>query len=293
VDSQPPPRAHAPRNSASAPPAKLIDSFAGDVAHHVSDQRRAARAASLDQIAAQFLVAQLPSDAGVTEAPSANVAAFLAAPEGGMIVATSAPARSANTAGRGDAAGDMLASVLLNARGTLIVNGTAGADTIRITIRARDGRLIVRANDEVRSYPPSKVRHIAISAKAGDDTVTLVPGVRGAYIDAGDGNDTVNGSNGNDVILGGAGNDRLFGNGGNDTILGGPDNDYIVGGAGKDHLFGQAGNDTLSGGGGNDRLFGGPGADRLIGGSGNDSAMNDEDGDQPGASAGVETLLPP
>ncbi|MBI5106392.1 MAG: hypothetical protein HZB46_15645 [Solirubrobacterales bacterium] len=66
-------------------------------------------------------------------------------------------------------------------------------------------------------------------------------------LDAGDGNDTVNGSYGNDVLRGGAGNDTLRGIGGDDQIDGGPGDDTIHGGADNDTVVGGPGRDSISG----------------------------------------------
>lgn len=67
----------------------------------------------------------------------------------------------------------------------------------------------------------------------------------GSYINAGGGNDTVNGSVNNDFLVGGAGNDILNGDAGVDSILGGAGDDIIIGGAGVDALLdGGEGSDT-------------------------------------------------
>ena len=183
----------------------------------------------------------------------------------------------------------------LNARGSLIVNASDAADAVSMHVRTRDGRLIVRvgdgtddhANDFVASFAPSRVKRIAVFAGPGDDAVTIGNGVRGTYVDAGDGDDTVTGGTGGDALLGGGGKDKLFGFDGNDTLLGGASDDYLLGGAGKDDLFGEAGSDTLNGAGGNDRLFGGTAADFCNGGNGDDAALeSDED-----AFDSIETLF--
>ena len=68
-----------------------------------------------------------------------------------------------------------------------------------------------------------------------------------ADLDAGDGNDTVNGSYGADLLRGGAGNDVLRGIAGNDQIDGGPGDDTIHGGADDDTIFGGPGRDLING----------------------------------------------
>jgi hypothetical protein len=89
-----------------------------------------------------------------------------------------------------------------------------------------------------------------VTLGAGDDTYddrvarTDWPAVT---VDAGDGNDTVNGSYGNDVLRGGAGNDTLRGIAGNDQIDGGAGDDTIHGGADDDTIVGGPGRDSING----------------------------------------------
>ncbi len=164
----------------------------------------------------------------------------------------------------------------LNAKGTLTVQTGDLADDVSVAVRKSDGRIVVRVgSDFARSFAPTKVKRINVFTAGGNDRVTLGATLRGSYVDAGSGNDTVTGTADGDVILGNTGNDQIFGLDGDDTLLGGGGRDYLLGGAGKDDLFGNAGIDTLSGAGGNDRLFGGPDADYLYGGAGTDSAAND------------------
>jgi len=89
-----------------------------------------------------------------------------------------------------------------------------------------------------------------IALGAGDDTYddrvarTDWPA---ADVDAGDGNDIVNGSYGNDNLRGGAGNDTLRGIAGNDQIDGGAGDDTIHGGADDDTIVGGPGRDSING----------------------------------------------
>jgi len=56
-------------------------------------------------------------------------------------------------------------------------------------------------------------------ASIGFQTASMRDHGLGAWIDAGDGNDTVTGSDGNDILIGGAGNDWLDGQAGADTYI--------------------------------------------------------------------------
>lgn len=67
-------------------------------------------------------------------------------------------------------------------------------------------------------------------------------------IEAGNFNDTLNGSNGDNVIIGNAGADRVYGWNGHDILVGGAGNDTLYGGAGDDVLWGQNGRNLLVGG---------------------------------------------
>ena len=72
--------------------------------------------------------------------------------------------------------------------------------------------------------------------------------------------------------------DTLTGDDDSNAINAGFGNDNVDGGAGDDVLQGNYGNDTLLGGAGNDVLDGGHGEDTLIGGDGNDLLVAQSDG---------------
>lgn len=119
----------------------------------------------------------------------------------------------------------------------------------------------------------------AINTEAGNDTIDLAVALAQG-VNAGAGQDTVNGSLLADLARGGAGNDLLTGDRGNDTLHGDDGNDTLVGdelgykvnpGADADRLFGGKGNDVLIGGARGDRLFGGADFDTLYGGTGDDT----------------------
>jgi Ca2+-binding RTX toxin-like protein len=177
----------------------------------------------------------------------------------------------------------------LNGKGTLMYRTTNDAEQISVSIRGRDGKLIVRCNGYAQGFAASKVKRIAIWAYGGNDHLTVGEGVtRAVYCEGGTGDDTLEGGMAGDVFLGGDGKDRLYGYDGDDILLGGGGNDYLLGGAGKDDLFGNGGIDSLSGAGGNDRLFGGIGdADVVSGGTGTDAAADSPDD----VYSSIETIL--
>lgn len=97
----------------------------------------------------------------------------------------------------------------------------------------------------------------------GDDLISA-DGSEGSpdIVDAGDGNDAVDGAGGNDFLEGGNGDDIIMGGdgaeGGNDTISGGAGRDIIVGDAGLPQPVTHAGGaDSLDGGTGQDIVIAG------------------------------------
>ena len=100
------------------------------------------------------------------------------------------------------------------------------------------------------------------------------------YIDAGDGDDGVEGNAGNDVIDLGAGDDWASGDQGSDMIIGGPGNDRLRGDAidfgAYLYLPAEHGNDVITGDAGADRIEGDGGDDELYGGADNDVIWGDD-----------------
>jgi uncharacterized delta-60 repeat protein len=179
-------------------------------------------------------------------------------------------------------------TVSLNTKGTLILTGTPAGEDMGVRFRTKDSRVVVWIGNESRAFAPSKVKRIALFGRAGNDTLTIGEGIRGAYIGGEDGNDILNGGALDDIMVGGLGGDQMFGGGGNDRMVGEGGNDYLLGGAGNDVMYGNGGNDTLSGAGGNDKMFGGPDdGDTVLGGAGTDVAADDDED----TFDSVETLL--
>jgi Ca2+-binding RTX toxin-like protein len=131
-----------------------------------------------------------------------------------------------------------------------------------------------------------------------DDSSTTGSDVYTNIIDAGAGNDYVEGRGGGDVLYGGTGNDTIYGDrpgdtftgADNDTISGGDGNDAIYGGAAADTITGDAGDDTIQGGTGNDSVSGGTGADSISGDAGNDVLSGGDGSDTLYGGADSDTL---
>jgi hypothetical protein len=146
---------------------------------------------------------------------------------------------------------------------TGLVGGTPGNDTI--DIGQAGAAVIFNVNGAISSL--TGAARIEVDALGGHDTVTLHDLTVPVTVDAGPGNDVVNGAAviaADLLILGGSGDDQLTGGSGDDWIEGGPGNDFLRGGPGDD---------VLIGGDGNDKLAGGAGVDLLDGGGGNDTAV--------------------
>ena len=160
-------------------------------------------------------------------------------------------------------------------------------------------------NGSTKLYAAASVHSISVGAMAGNDVVTIGPGVQGVLINGWAGDDTLGGGDGNDTIRGGDGNDVIVGGAGNDLLDGGMGSDVLSGGTGTDtadyswrsanlslsfngvaddgeagendniavdveNLIAGSGNDLLIGSVRNNALTGGAGNDTLYGGAGND-----------------------
>ncbi len=121
---------------------------------------------------------------------------------------------------------------------------------------------------------------------SGNDNLKVTVGE--AYIDAGDGNDSIFGGLGNDAIFAGLGNDYILLGWGQDTVYGGGGDDYIttdvkvpVDPKNKNNKYidGGDGNDQIYGGTGDDTIFGQLGMDTIGGGLGNDIIVGGDDHD--------------
>lgn len=165
-----------------------------------------------------------------------------------------------------------------NDTATIVGNDTflspdPAADAFSLT--AGNGRVLFQRTNLVQfSVLMAGTENIVLRPGAGDDVVTIgdlsgARGLKSVTVDAGAGNDTVDGSlqAARSVVmalLGGFGDDSLTGGAGNDVLDGGEGNDSLIGGKGRDTLIGGNGDDFLDGGKDKD-------ADLAIGGSGADT----------------------
>ena len=163
---------------------------------------------------------------------------------------------SADTFNIGDVSATDVREVVIDlgaadaATDTINATGRASADTVTIAT--------VGAETQVNGLP-AQLRilgaeagsdRLAVNTGGGSDNITATAlaatGPR-LSIDAGAGNDTINGSQGADTIEAGDGNDTVFGDNGNDTALLGAGNDLFTWdpGDGSDTIEGQEGTDTM------------------------------------------------
>ena len=123
----------------------------------------------------------------------------------------------------------------------VIVNGTAGSDTIKL---ARSGGVVTvngLAAQTTIAHAEGANDTLTINGMAGDDVIdasALPANVINLVLNGGDGNDLITGSAGNDTVTGGRGNDVTLMGKGDDTFIWNP-------GDGSDTVEGQAGTDTL------------------------------------------------
>jgi len=131
----------------------------------------------------------------------------------------------------------------------------------------------------------------------------LYGGLGDDVLDAGNGNNLVQGNGGDDALTTGSGNDTVYGGQNDDTIIvgsgsnfaqGNLGDDVITGGSGTDTLLGGKNDDVITGGGGNDFLNGNLGDDNIVlaggAGSGGSDTVFGEDGDDVVTSIGNATV---
>jgi Ca2+-binding RTX toxin-like protein len=113
---------------------------------------------------------------------------------------------------------------------TVVVNGTAGADAIRISGSAASVSVDGLAT-RVSISGAETTDTLVTQALAGDDVIDA-SAVRAGSIGL-----TLDGGEGDDVLIGGDGNDTLLGGAGDDVLIGGPGQDVLDGGTGNNILI--------------------------------------------------------
>lgn len=212
--------------------------------------------------------------------------------------------------------GDEFNNFLNGLGGNDIIQGNGGNDTLigddgndRIVAGAGFSQLDGGdGNDMLQSTTgidqqfggPGNDRHIVarssgnfIDAGPGDDTIQGNNFFSQDTYQGGDGDDNINGGNGNNFLDGGAGNDTLRAGLGNDTLAGGPDDDLLIGARDNDFMDGGSGNDVIRAGGArrqSDSLIGGPGNDLLTAAGGSDF-LDGGDGDDTVRSGGGNDVI--
>lgn len=112
----------------------------------------------------------------------------------------------------------------------LVVDGTAGNDTILVNPGRRDGDVFVSVNG-VTSGPFRPTSRVVVLGYGGDDRIEVADRVRvTAWLVGGVGNDTLAAGGGSGVLLGGAGKDILAAGAGRSVMIGGSGADVLIGG---------------------------------------------------------------
>jgi Ca2+-binding RTX toxin-like protein len=145
-----------------------------------------------------------------------------------------------------------------------------------------------------------RFRGAFINAGPGDNTIY---GSQADDIILGDsGNDLIRGEGGNDLIYGLAGKDSLYGNNGADEIHGGDGDDYIEGNQGQvvggpcpfirpNALYGDAGDDVIISDDPPDQMYGGEGDDLMEGNGNNDYMLGEAGNDTMSGGAGHDYMM--
>ena len=131
----------------------------------------------------------------------------------------------------------------------VVVNGTAGNDTIDVSGSASAVNVAgLRTVVAIQHQEPTD--ELAVNGLGGSDHISataLAAGAISLTLDGGSGDDAIAGGPGVELLLGGDGNDSLDANGGNDRALLGAGDDVFVWdpGDGSDTIEGEAGADTM------------------------------------------------
>src|SRR5262245_1084082 len=205
---------------------------------------------------------------------------------------------------------DLRAGIQLIPPSTLLIVGTNGNNTIKVTPWVNPGNpggpakiraTLTSSTGAVladRVMLSANVSRIEILAEDGDDAVTVdVP--KPCTVDGGSGNDVIQTSDERDDIDGGDGDDEVHagderdtiqGGIGDDSLFGGPSEDTLFGGEGDDELSGEDAGDWLEGDGNNDEIWGGSGPDTVLGDDGDDMLYGGDHSDHLYGGFGFDVL---
>jgi PKD domain/RTX calcium-binding nonapeptide repeat (4 copies) len=150
------------------------------------------------------------------------------------------------------------------ASGVLYVVGSTsgsngGSDVVTVSLSGSKVQVYSNVNNNsTLQFNSSDVHSIQITARGGNDVVTIASNVLAPVtIDGGAGDDVLVAGGGPSVIFGGTGNDVIVGGAGGNILSGGDGNDVVVGGTNRDLLIGGKGTDVIAGSAGDDILIGG------------------------------------
>jgi Ca2+-binding RTX toxin-like protein len=132
-------------------------------------------------------------------------------------------------------------------------NITVTGDATDETITIADNGAFITVDGVATTAAADNTFDLTVNALGGADTITVNTALlRGVTVNAGDGNDLVNGSPDDDIINGGNDLDTLNGGGGDDRISGNDANDTMNGDAGNDVMVWNPGDDddVMNGGAG-------------------------------------------
>lgn len=122
----------------------------------------------------------------------------------------------------------------------LLIGGTTGADTIRVTPQGNAGDVKVLLNGQsLGVYAAGSFSSIVVFGQAGDDDIQLADSItQDAWLCGGDGSDRLKGGRGNNILEGGNGSDTLIAGAGRDLLLGGAGSDQLTAGSSQAILVG-------------------------------------------------------
>ena len=181
----------------------------------------------------------------------------------------------------------------------LVFTTGSGDDQVKVT-QGENGQLRFDVNGEEYDVSLAQGQQLTVRTGDGNDDIEIDSSVSVNFIiEAGAGDDSIQGGGGNDRIDGGEGNDTIdtgngfnyvFGGSGDDSITGGDENNTLYGGDGNDTIVGGKGNDYIEGGKGNDIITATGGKNVLSGGLGDDSITASGNGDRIYTGGGTNTV---